>query len=251
MDITRHIVGTRPSGRAYYGNAEPEGPTVVCGGAEIVVGGWVSYEATRREAHWAANPLNRAAQPRSRYDGRTCISGQDAVESLVAARSFAGGAGDPLARAAERAAEAVAAFDQAVGRGPATVWTRLGLPPDAPKAVSTITPDDIRDMAQETDTDLLLRAAEDVGILASSYARGDELSRLRAPRPPGRLPPVPTREIPLRGENVSEVNRAVVDLEKASVSRGAAVEIFRGKVAALFDSAAEVLERAVETPIPN
>lgn len=247
----------------YYGNAEPEGPTVVVGGNEVVVGGWASYEAIRREAHWRANPRNPEAEPRSWYGGRTYISGQDAVESLITSRCRRGRAcskaadlrdgsdtganrADPLDRAAERLALAIEGFDKAVAReGATTVWGRLGVPPDAPVAVSTISPEDIRYASSDTDLAILHRAAEDAGIFASSYAREAELPRLRPPRPPASLPPLPSREVPLRGKRAADVNRAIADLEKAAVPRAAAVETYRGEVAAVFDAAAAVLERAV------
>jgi len=244
------------SKRVYYGNAEPEGKAVVLGGAEVVVGGWAAYEAARREARWVANPRDQTTQPRSWYGGRTYVSGQDAVESLVTARCFSergvlnGGSGpslnqaDPLARSAERLAAAITAFNRAVVTG-ATVWARLKVPPDLPVAVSTLTPEDVRYSAWDTDIHLLHRAAEDAGILASSYARNDEISQLRAPRPPGTLPPMPTREVPLWGRD-AEVNRSIVNLEKASVLRAAAIEAYRGEVAAVFDAAAAVLERAAK-----
>ena len=245
--------------RVYYGNAEVEGDTVILGGVEIVVGGWTSYEATRREARWMANPRDHAAQPRSWYGGRTYISGQDAVESLVMARcssrgGVSGGNGgvssnqdDPLARSAERLTAAITAFDKVITReGLGTVWTRLGIPPDAPVAISTINPKDIQYSIQDTDVNLLHRVAEDAGILASSYARDNELPQLKAPRPPGDLPPMPIREVSLQGRNASEINRSIANLEKASIPRAVAIETYRGKVAAVFDTAAAVLERSIK-----
>lgn len=244
LDITAFIVDTAagdPAAKVYYGNAEPEGHTVIVGGQAVVVGGWAAYEATRREARWQANPALPAAEPRGRYGGRTYVTGQDAVESLLVARQS-----DPLARAAPRLAAAVAKFNAAVLReGPTSLWDRLGIPSDAPVAVSTITPVEISQAAAETDLEALHRAAEDAAILASGYARDDELPGLRAPRPPGGLPPLPAREVPLRGRDAAAVNRSIVELERASVPRAAAVEAYRGDVAAVFDAAAAVLERAV------
>jgi hypothetical protein len=239
--------------RTYHGSAPPDGKTVVVGGVEVVVGGWASYEATRRAARWRARPHDPAVELRARYGGRTYVSGQDAVESLVTARSakhLSSSAKrlDPLARSAERLATAVSRFDEAVAQeGPATIWGRLGIPPDAPVAVSTITPEDIRYTVPETDVHVLHRAAEDAGILASGYAREDELPALRAPRPPGALPPMPMREVATRGAPPAEVNGAISRLETAAVPRAAAIEAYRGDVAAVFDAAAAVLERAVDT----
>lgn len=194
LDITAFIVDTAandPAAKVYYGNAEPEGHAVVVGGQAVVVGGWAAYEATRREARWQANPALAAAEPRGRYGGRTYVTGQDAVESLLAARQTARQS-DPLARAAPRLAAAVAKFNAAVLReGPTSLWDRLGIPSDAPVAVSTITPVEISQAAAETDLEALHRAAEDAAILASGYARDDELPGLRAPRPPRRTPAPP------------------------------------------------------------
>ena len=276
MDITSFVVTTAPRERGaaptggtpapagcpcaasarrpiYFGNAEPEGKTVIMGGAEVVVGGWATYEATRRQARWEANPHSKTAEPLSRYGGRTYVSGQDALESLLDARTGGGEKtqAGPLARAAERLAVAIEGFDAAVAReGPATVWQRLGVPPDAPFAVSTISAADVRYSVPETDVHELHRSAEDAGIFASSYARPEELAALRAPRPPGALPQLPSREVATRGSvrqgmARETANRDIVRLEAATVPRAEAVGAYRGEVAAVFDAAAAVLERAV------
>lgn len=247
------------AGRTYYGNAEPNGQTVVLGGAEIVVGGWAGYEATKRAARWEANLHDRGAEPRSHYGGRTYVSGQDAVESLVNARCRCGVVGggkteaanektivDPLERSAERLATAITQFEVALAKDDTTIWTRLNISPDSPVAVSTISPEDIRFAIPESDVNALHRAAEDAGIFASAYAREDEQAQLRAPRPPGALPPMPRREIALRGKSAADVNKEIAALEKSSVPRAAAIEAYRGEVAAVFDTAARVLERAVD-----
>lgn len=247
------------AGRTYYGNAEPGGQTVVLGGAEIVVGGWAGYEATRRAARWEANLHDRSAEPRSHYGGRTYVSGQDVVESLVSARCRCGVTGggetdrqaktttaDPLERSAERLAAAITRFEDALAKSDTVIWTRLNISPDTPVAVSTISPEDILFTVPETDVDALHRAAEDAGIFASAYAREDEQAQLRAPRPPGALPPMPVREVALRGKRATVVNNEIAALEKASVPRAAAIEAYRGEVAAVFDAAARVLERAVD-----
>lgn len=242
------------AGKTYYGNAEPEGKTAIVGGTEVVIGGWAAYEATRRTAQWEANPHSRAAQPLSRYKGRTYVTGQDALESLVAARVRGGESGvqcrDPLARAAERLAAALEGFEAAVAKDGASVWARLGIPLDAPVAVSTISAEDVRYTIPETDIHELHRSAEDAGIFASNYARDDELPALRAPRPPGALPPLPSREVPTRGSVRQGVthettNRDIARLEAAAVPRASAVEAYRGEVAAVFDASAAVLERTV------
>jgi hypothetical protein len=238
--------------KTYYGNAEPEGKTVIVGGTEVVVGGWAAYEATRRQARWEANPHSRAAQPLSNYSGRTYITGQDALESLIGARVGGGTAQrrDPLARAAERLAAAIEAFEGAIAKDGPSVWARLGIPPDSPVAVSTISAEDVRYAVPETDVHELHRAAEDAGIFTSNYARDEELGALRAPRPPGSLPPLPSREVAARGtvrQGVTSetTNRNIARLEAATVPRASAVEAYRGEVAAVFDASAAVLERAV------
>ena len=95
------------------------------------------------------------------------------------------------------------------------------------------------------------------GIFASNYARDDELEALRAPRPPGSLPPLPSREVAVRGtvrqgapSATSETtNRNIARLEAATVPRASAVEAYRGEVAAVFDASAAVLERAVGSDV--
>lgn len=258
VDITKYLVpsDTCPcaGAKTYYGNAEPEGKTVAVGGAEVAVGGWAAYEAARRQAQWEARPHSRAAQPVSYYGGRTYVTGQDALESLVGARTEVPREGttaraprDPLARAAERLAAAVETFESAVARDSQSVWARLGVPPDAPFAISTIAAEDVRSAVPETDVRALHRAAEDAGVLASNYARPDELAALRAPRPPGALPPLPSREVSTStrsGTSSDTVNRNLVRLEAAVVPRASAVEAYRGEIAAVFDAAAGVLEKA-------
>lgn len=248
MDITQYVVskadGAQPSGRVYYGNADPEGETAIVGGSEVVVGGWAAHEADRRRARWDANPRDRHAEPRTWYGGRTYVTGQDAVESLVTARCGGDDERDPLARAAGRLATAISQFDKTVAReGASTLWNRLNIPESAPVAVSTLTPADVRDVIPSTDPTELYQTAEDASILASGYARADEQSILRPPRPPA-LPMMPTREVKTRGANANkDINR----LEKAAVPRASAIEAYRGKIATVLDTAATVLERAVDT----
>lgn len=261
MDITAWVVptpaareaaGRAPRGRTYYGNAEPEGGVVEVAGAEVAVGGWAAYEATRRGARWAANPHSQAAEPLGRYPGRTYITGQDALESLLAARPGAGAGAGPLPRAAERLAAAVAAFEAAAAQGaggPGSAWDRLGVPPDAPLAVSTLSAAAVRHTAAETDVRELHSAAEAAGVYAAAYARPCEQASLRPPLPPGPLPPLPARAAeargsPRRGATRETANRDVLRLEAAAVPRAAAVEAYRAQVAAVLDSAAAVLERA-------
>jgi hypothetical protein len=224
--------------RVYYGNGELEGRAVRVGGRDVVVDGWAAYEVARREARWRANPQDPAAEPRSKYGGRTYITCQDAVESLVTERSS-----DPLRLAAERLAAAVAGVDTILARGgPTTAWERLGVPQDAPLAVSTLTPEEIRRVAAGTNPVQLYQIAEDVGIFASRYARKCELSAVCPPRPPDGLPPFPVRTVSLMDR--AGVNQSVIDLEKTALPRAAAVEAYRGDVAAAFDVSAAVLERA-------
>lgn len=237
--------------KTYYGNAEPEGKTVILGGTEVVVGGWAAYEATRRRARWKSNPHSRVARPLSNYTGRTYITGQDTLESLIGARA-SGGAGapqDPLALSAERLAAALENFEQALAKDrTATVWARLGVPPDAPFAVSTITAEDVRYTIPETSVHELHRIAEDAGIFASNYAREDELASLRPPHPPGSLPPLPAREVACGvacGITARGADRNIARLEAATVPRASAIEAYRGGVAAVFDASAAILERAV------
>jgi hypothetical protein len=284
------------------------------GGSEVVVGGWAAHEATRRQARWEANPHSKMAEPLSRYGGRTYVSGQDALESLLGARTeieggslaraaeildkeFKGGAAraagrrdaefasfdatvsraDPLTRAGERLARALERFDTEVGRGGAsTAWQRLGVPPDSPFAITTLDATDIRRSVSETDVHELHRCGEDAGIFAASYARADERPALHPPRPPRALPLLPAREVEIpqaapqaahgdasvrrgatpqathgdasvgRGATAREgANREIIRLEAATVPRAEAVGAYRAEIAAVYDAAAEVLERAV------
>lgn len=263
MDITKFYTGGGRGGeaggvapRVYHGNAEPEGQVVVIGGRDVVVGGWVVYEAARRRARWDAAPHSRTAAPSSRYRGRTRITGQDVLESLVTARTAVeggGGAGepaDPLARAAGRLAGAVDAFGAAVrgGAGAESAWARLALDPDAPLAVSTLSAADVREVVAETDPAELFEAAAAAAALAAAYARPGELAALRPPPPPARLPRLPAGEVAvgggLAGAAAEGADRAVARLEAAAVPRAAAVEAYRGSVAAALDASAAVLERA-------
>jgi hypothetical protein len=262
-DITAYFVGANDSqtvdppcpcaGRTYYGSAEPEGKTIILGGMEVVVGGWVAYEADRRRALWEAKPHSQAAQPLSRYGGRTYITGQDALESLIGARAI-GGSGanaykpsDPLARAAGRLAAALDTFETVVTKNePTSLWARLGIPSDTPFAVSMVSAEDIRYITPETDVYELHQAAEAASLLASPYARDDEHPTLRPPRPPGVLPLLPSREVPTRGTAPETINRRIVRLENDTVPRATAIETYRGDVAAVFDASAAVLERAMD-----
>ncbi|GFR90072.1 hypothetical protein ElyMa_002558600 [Elysia marginata] len=246
------------AGKTYYGDAEPEGETILLGGAEVVVGGWAAYEAARRAARWKADP--HTAQPLYHYKGRTYITGQDAVESLVVAR-IGGKSGnqlhDPLVRAAKRLSAALESFEAALAKeGSSSVWARLGLPPDAPVAISTLSAEDLRHTFLETDVYELHRSAEDAGVFASNYARVEELSALRAPTPPKTLPHLSTREeIPTqqpaaylleKKKTLEATNRNIISLEAAAVARACAIEVYRGNVAAVFDASAAILERAVQ-----
>jgi len=156
---------------------------------------------------------------------------------------------DPLARAADRLAKAIEGFESSIAQyGSSTMWERLGLSPDAPVAVTTISAEDVRFSVPETDVNELHRNAEDAGIFASAYARPEEQAALRAPRPPKTLPQLPLREISVRSslKTREDVNADIAKLERATVPHASAIEAYRGEVAAVFDASAEVLERAVK-----
>jgi hypothetical protein len=253
--------------RVYYGDAELEGPTLRLGGAEVVGEGWAAHEAARREALWEARPNAPAAEPRGRYAGRTYILGQDAVDSLLGARLGArrGGAeegapADPLQRAAARLAAALAAFDLALvsasRRRPSAPWARLGLPAAAPLAVTTGTEADLAWAPRETDPAKLHALASGMASFASNYARARERAALSPPPPLGALPPLPGREVALvdgdgRRRRGPAVNQDVLALEREAVPRAAALEAYRGPVAAALDASAAVLERAARRAAPR
>ena len=260
-DITNFMVDARsaPPGRAqpvqtragtcpcktYYGNSEPEGKTVVVGGVETAVGEWVSWEANRRIERFAANPYSAEAQPLSRYPGRTYISGQDALESLVNAR-VGGAAGDPLARAAKRLAHALDSYEEAVTSPGSSPWGGTSIPPASPVAVYPISAADVIESIPETDIHQLHRLAEDAGIFAANYAREEELPALWAPRPPGFLPQLPSREISARKNIAPEItNHEISRIEVAAVPRAIVIEKYRADIAVVLDAAAQVLERVV------
>jgi hypothetical protein len=253
MDIRKYIITTggkppvKGGGRTVYGNSEPEGKTVFLGGNEVVVGGWVAHEVVRRRARWESAPRDPKMEPRSRYSSRYTISGQDAVESLVVARCAKFGGKittDPLEKSAERLSKALAAFNQKMSKSHVSMWTRFGVPSESYLTVSTITPKDIKHAVPETDPDALYQIAESVGALASGYAREEELESLKPPLPPEVLPPLPRREVSLKGRKASEVNKSIVALELASIPRASAIEEYRGDIAEVFDTAAFVLERS-------
>lgn len=249
MDITRFIVeeegapsspcscGVQGEGRTYYGNAEPEGATVIIGGREVVAGGWAAHEVERRRAHWDANPRDRRAEPSSRYKGRTYVSGQDTLESIFADRDAPEALHDPLPPAAHRLANALEALDNVLSRrGASTVWDRLGIPQGGPVVAAAITPDDIRCAAPETDVAELHRLAEDVAVLTASYSGTAGV----APAPPAGLPPLPRRTVSAYD------NEGIARLEKGTLPRAETVEAYRAAVAAQFDAAATVLEAVVK-----
>jgi len=232
-------------GPPYFGDAEPEGSTVFVGGAERSVGGWAAHEISRRRAKWAAAPHGGGGAPSSRYRGRTYVSGGDVLESVFAGAgggAVGGGApapplGDPLGCAAERLATALEALEGALtGQGASSLWSRLGLPPDAPLTVPALTPDGVRGAQPETDVRELHRLAEEVALLAAA-ARGTPLAP--APPPPAALPPLPLRAVPA-GDDAG-----VARLEEGAAPHAAAVEEYRGQVAVYFDEAAAALEEAL------
>jgi len=246
-DISVYVADRPPpggSGRGppYYGDAELEGTTVYVGGAERTVGGWASHEIARRRAKWGAHPDGGDAGPSSRYQGRTYVSGGDVLESVFAPpRGVAGGGGgalgDPLGAAAERLAAALEALEGALaGRGASSLWSRLGLPPDAPLTVPALTPSGVRGAQPETDVYELHRLAEEVALLATTVRGGPSEP---APPPPAGLPPLPRPAVPV-GDGAG-----IVRLEEGAAPHAAAVEEYRGRVAACFDEAAVALEEAL------
>jgi hypothetical protein len=226
--------------RAYYGNAAPEGLTVVVGGLERAAGGWAAYEAARRQARWAANPHDWTAQPLSYYQGRTFVGGQDALESLIGRQP------GPLADAGRRLGAALGAFEAAARRR--SPWAGLKRGGGAPIAVSTLAAADVAEAAAETEPRALRRLAEDVCELAGAYAEGPaELEALRAPELPA-LPPLPQGEVPALGGArpgaSTAANEAVLRLEHGVLPRAHALEEYRARVADVFEAGAEILERA-------
>ena len=250
--ITHHIVGKpagkpvdkpvdKPAGRIYYGNAEPQGPSIVVGGQEWSVGGWAGYKIDRRHARWK---IGSDKKPSRYYAGRSHISSQDVLESIFVPSAdstdeIVGGMEDPFELATERFARALERLNSLLSRkGPGSVWERLSLPPDTPVLVPDMSPEDVRGTRPETDIASLHEIAENVSMLVASFDRAN--ARLATPTPPESLPPAPLRVVVIRGGGCED---AICRLEKDTVGRANAIENYRAKIAAHFDEAAAALER--------
>jgi len=225
--------GGGASGRAYYGDAEPEGATVVVGGAEYSVGGWSAYELERRRCE---REYGAPAGEDRHYAGRTYVTGEDVMESLFRGAGVRGGGGpsDPLAEASERYATALerrwggagVSGDLHAGAsgsaGPANEFTGELV------GALALGPDEARELAAETDPEALLGAAEAIRAVAGEAAPA-------AAFPP--IPPLPRRPADAAPESLSR-------LEAAAAPHAEAVEKCRAALAGALDRATARLEPA-------
>jgi hypothetical protein len=228
MNIMENVV---PAGRRepkiYVGNAEPEGVTAVVGGREVVVGGWGKYEADRRRAKWEAAPRDPYQVPAARYGGRSYITAQDTLDSLVTARVSGGDEApvlpDPLEVACGRLSAQLIAAENTTDR-----------------VVRGGTVEDVENLPMETSPAALHQVAEDAIIYAGALA---DLDLQLPPPPPAGIPPLPTRSVRVvtgSGESHSEVSK----LELASSTRADAITTYRGVLAGHLENAARALADA-------
>jgi hypothetical protein len=199
----------------YHGNAGLEGATVAVGGADRVVGGWAAHHAAKR----AVRREGAAPNPElaAHYPGRTYISAEDAVVSLLAAGQ---GPGNPLAGAAERLAAALERLQerQTSGAGGELL------------VVPALAPSNLRELDAEIGLEALQDVARRVGAVAPAGCR--------APPPP----PPEAAPLPLRAVSIGDF-AAISRLEDQVLPHAAAVENYRALLAEYLDSVSCGLEQ--------
>jgi hypothetical protein len=264
--------GSGPGKGAALREADPR-PRAIVGGVDYAVGGWGEYEVDRRRARWEAvktggggASAGGADRPAARYPGRTYVSADDTVRSIVAgSRAVLGGGSaglerqtTPLQRAALHLADTLGRLEDRLCDPdddgvwecePATALRRLGARRNkaAAKAavyltVPPLTSADLRafarDPAQESDPEAMYDLGEDV--ISMTAAVGVVLAPLPQLVDRGSLPPLPSRVVPVTDDE------AVLRLEAASVPYVASLEGIQAALASRLDAAATAIGAALD-----
>jgi hypothetical protein len=190
----------------------------VVGGVEYSVGGWGSYEISRRQARWAATATGGAAAAgaaaQSRYAGRTYIHAEDAVRSVVEA----GKGAKVLRRAATALAAALRLKEEAMVAAMATSPGGLVIPP--------LTSAEVQDFADRADASVDPECLYEIGVGVADVL-GDP-----APATPASLPTLPSRTVYVSND------AAVLRLEAAVEPYVSALELMQAALANQMEKAA-------------
>jgi hypothetical protein len=235
-------------------------PRAVVGGVDYAVGGWGEYEINRRRAQWEEAQKRRTstASARVRYPGRTYVSAEDAVRSIMAGSRAAvggggaGGARSALQRAALHLADALGRLeDRLCDPDDDGVWecapvAALSAPGARYLTVPPVTSADLRafarDPAQEADPESMYDLSEDVTALVA--ATGVVLPPLPGLADRRGLPALPARVVPIANEE------GVLRLEAATAPYVSSLEGLQASLATRLDAAATALAAALREAQP-
>ena len=209
----------RASDRLYYGNAEPEGETVVLGGDEFVVGGWVDYQLEKRRHDHSSGGSEGI------YDGRETITGQDVLESLFRDPN------DVLAVSSAYFADALDIYEAAAGKSGVA---------HSVVVIPSLVAEDVRAAPRLTDMGELHRLAREAEPLMTNYHHD--------PHPVYAAPSASQSAAMSLAISTSDA-KAVRSLEAAVAPVAQAVERYRGHVAAVFGRSAEAVRKVVNSSI--